>query len=312
VGVVGPLNSNVCQAEAPFANNADLVQISPSCAASGLTQPGSDPATDTLALRPTGKVTFFRVCTTDVNQSAALAMEAVSLGAKKAFVFDDQEADGQGLAEHFSKDFASDGGSVVGSASMAGTTTDFTTPLQQAASKGADIVFFGGTSSDGGGKLRAQMSPAGLSSDVHFMGGGGIVDSTFTGDAGAAANDAYAVVAAPDVTKVPAAASFISSYTSAYNSAPGVYSASAYDAMNIILTAAAEAIMANGGALPQNAEAFRESIHANVAAISYPGVIGTTTFDADGDTNNKVLTLFQVRGGSWASIASLHLVAQAG
>ncbi|MFN2582034.1 MAG: branched-chain amino acid ABC transporter substrate-binding protein, partial [Candidatus Dormibacteria bacterium] len=247
VGVVGPFNSSVCQAEMPIANNADLTQISPSCTNPGLTKPGSNSTINTQSLRPTGKITFFRVCTTDISQSAGLAEEAKSLGASKAFVFDDQETYGQGLAQNFSTDFTKGGGTVVGTASLPGTTTDFTSELQQAASKGADIIFFGGTASNGGGKLKSQMSSAGLGSNVIYMGGDGIQDKEFLTDAGSAAAGAYSTTASPDATKLSSAASFASAYQSAFGSAPGAYSANAYDAMNIVLTAVKNAIQQNGG-----------------------------------------------------------------
>ncbi|HEX6538423.1 MAG TPA: branched-chain amino acid ABC transporter substrate-binding protein [Candidatus Dormibacteraeota bacterium] len=305
VGVVGPFNSSVCQAEMPIANNAGLAQISPSCTNPGLTIPGSNPTINTTSLRPTGKITFFRVCTTDIAQSAGLAAQAKTLGASKAFVFDDQETYGQGLANNFAKDFQQGGGTVVGTSSLPGTTTDFTAELAQAKSKGADIVFFGGTSSNGGGKLKAQMSSAGLGSSVLYMGGDGIVDTEFITDAGSAAAGAYGTTASPDATKLSSAASFASAYQSAYGSAPGAYSANAYDAMNIILTAVKDAISANGGKLPTNPTGFRESVRSNVASISYSGAIGHTTFDSNGDTGNKILTLYQVTNNAWTSIKNL-------
>lgn len=305
LGVVGPFNSSVCQAEMPIANNAGLTQVSPSCTNPGLTVPGADPTINTQSLRPTGKITFFRVCTTDISQATGLAQQAKSLGATKAFVFDDQETYGQGLANNFSKDFQQGGGTVVGTASLPGTTTDFTPELAQANTKGANIIFFGGTSSNGGGKLKAQMSSAGLASSVLYMGGDGIVDSEFITDAGSAAAGAYGTTASPDSTKLSSAASFAQAYQSAYGSAPGAYSANAYDAMNIILTGIKTAIDNNGGKLPTNPTSFRESVRSSVASISYNGAIGHTTFDSNGDTGNKVLTLYQVTNNAWTSIKNL-------
>lgn len=305
VGVVGPFNSSVCQAEMPIANNAGLTQISPSCTNPGLTIPGSNSTINTTSLRPTGKITFFRVCTTDIAQSAGLATQAKALGATKAFVFDDQETYGQGLATNFAKDFQAGGGTVVGTSSLPGTTTDFTSELASANSKGANIIFFGGTSSNGGGKLKAQMSSAGLASSVLYMGGDGIVDTEFLTDAGSAAAGAYGTTASPDATKLSSAASFASAYQAAFGSAPGAYSANAYDAMNIVLTAVKEAINANGGKLPTNPASFRESVRSNAAAISYNGAIGHTTFDSNGDTTNKILTLYQVQSNAWTSVKNL-------
>src|SRR5260221_9212899 len=92
LGVVGPFNSNVALAELPIANKANLVQISPSNTNPGLTIVGSNKDINTASLKPTGNTTYFRVCTTDIGQGKADAQEASkTLGAKKDYVFDDQE-----------------------------------------------------------------------------------------------------------------------------------------------------------------------------------------------------------------------------
>jgi branched-chain amino acid transport system substrate-binding protein len=307
VGVVGPFNSSVCAAEMPIANKAGLVQISPSCTNPGLTITGADPTINTTSLRPTGTVTFFRVCATDIKQGAADAQLAVSLGSKKAFVFDDQETYGQGLAKTFSTDFTNDGGTVVGNASLPGTTKDFSSELATAKSDGADIIFFGGTSSNGGGILRSQMSAAGLGSNVNFEGGDGIQDQEFISDAGTSANGAYSTVAAPNVSSLSSAAAFVSAYQSKFNSSPGAYSANAYDAMNIILQAVKTAINNNGGTIPPSIASFRSAVRSAVASISYSGAIGTTSFDSNGDTTNGLITAWQVQNGTWTYVKTINV-----
>jgi branched-chain amino acid transport system substrate-binding protein len=305
VGVVGAFNSSVCEAEQPIANDADLVMISPSCTNPGLTIAGSNSSIDTSSLRPTGKITFFRVCTTDIGQGAGLAQVATkTLNDTKAYVFDDQETYGQGLASTFKTDFVADGGTVVGTASLPGSTTDFTSELTQAKSDGADLIFFGGTSSNGGGIIRKQMGDVGLGS-VDFLGGDGIQDTQFFTEAGSAGDGAYSTVAAPNPADLSSATAFVSAYKAKFNSDPGAYSANAYDAMQIIIQAIKGAIQSNGGKLPTSASAFREAVRANVAAIHYSGAIGTTTFDANGDTTNKLLTLWKGSGGQWTYVSTL-------
>jgi len=310
VGVLGPLSWNACAAEQPLANRVDLAQISPSCTVSGLTIPGSTPTIDTAALRPTGRITFFRVCTTDIKQGAADAQVAVALGGLKAFVFDDQEPYGQGLARSFATDFQADGGTEVGNSSLPGSTTDFSAGLATARRDGADLVFFGGTSRGGGGMLRSQMAPAGLGTDVIFEGGGGIQNADFIVDAGGSGAGAYSTIAAPDVVSLSSANSFLTAYQAVYNTAPAGYAANAYDAMNIILMAVKRAIIANGGTLPGNVQTFRESVRSNIASIQYDGAIGHTAFDNDGDSTNPLLTLWQVQDGKWTFIKTVNVPAQ--
>ncbi len=317
VGVVGPFNSVVCEAEAPIANQADLVEISPSCTNPGITQVGADPSVNTVSLRPTGKITFFRVCTTDTEQGAGLALEAKDLGAKKAYVFDDQELYGLGLATEFIKDFTAGGGTIAGHQSLPGTTTSFTSYLQQAKSKGADLIFFGGTSSNGGGIIRQQMSdPTVGMGSVNFIGGDGISDNLFLTQAGKTANGVYYTVAAPFLTQISSATTFLtqykaSKYATSSNGLVGgqvyAYTANAYDAMNIILNAVKEAITANGGTIPGNPQTFRASVRADVASIQYDGVIGHTSFTPVGDTTNIALTLYQIQNGAAVAVKALSV-----
>ena len=305
LGVVGAFNSSVCQAEEPIANDAGLVMISPSCTNPGLTIVGSNSSIDTNSLRTTGKITFFRVCTTDIGQGAGLAQVATqTLKDTKAYVFDDQETYGAGLAATFTTDYTADGGTVVGHASLPGSTTDFTSELTQAKADGATLIFFGGTSSNGGGIIRKQMSDVGLGS-VDFLGGDGIQDTQFFTEAGSAGDGAYSTVAAPNPSDLSSASAFVTAYKAMFNSDPGAYSANAYDAMNIIIQAIKGAIQSNGGKLPTSPSAFREAVRANVAAIHYSGAIGVTSFDSNGDTTNKLLTLWKGSGGQWTYVSTL-------
>jgi branched-chain amino acid transport system substrate-binding protein len=299
LGVVGPFNSNVAKAELPIANKANLVMISPSNTNPGLTIPGSNPDYDTNSLRPTGTITYFRVCTTDIGQGKADAeVAAKTLNAKKAYVIDDQETYGKGLADQFDKYYAQDGGTVAKRVSLPGDTKDFNAQLTEAKGLGVDVIFFGGTSSNGGGIIKKQMAGQGLS-DVKFVGGDGIVDTEFFTEAGAQAEGAYGSVAAPDPTKLDSAKQFVSDYKAAFGSDPGAYSANGYDAMNIMIQAVKKAITDNGGKLASSGTAFRESVRKNVASTSYDGAIGHTSFDSNGDTSNVLLTIFQAQGGKW-------------
>jgi ABC-type branched-subunit amino acid transport system substrate-binding protein len=163
VGVIGPFNSNVAQSELPIANHANLTMISPSNTNPGLTIAGSNPDIDTASLKPTGNTTYFRVCTTDIGQGKALAdYAAKTLHLHKAFVISDNETYGKGLAKIFSQDFAADGGAIAQSANLPGSTTDFRSQITQAQGLGVDLIFFGGTSSNGGAILRKQMVQAGF------------------------------------------------------------------------------------------------------------------------------------------------------
>src|SRR5579884_1166367 len=99
-GIIGPFNSSVAQSEMPIANEAPIVLISPSNTNTCLTQNSPDTgctgANDMLStLRPTGKVTYFRIATTDNHQGAVGAdFLYKTQGYKTAYVIDGTKTGG--------------------------------------------------------------------------------------------------------------------------------------------------------------------------------------------------------------------------
>lgn len=301
VGVVGPLHSNVCASEMPLANTAGLVQVSPGCTSAALTQRGSAELSQsqTSALQPNGVQTFFRVCTTDLVEASRAAQEAEALGASTAYVIGDTES--EGFTTAFEQDFARSGGTLVGAAQPAPTAADLAQSVRTAAGLGANLIVFGGTSSQEAAQVRTNMQSAGLSKAI-FVAADSVVDTEFLTAAGSAADGAYGVTASPDAAKLPSAAAFDAAYRAAYISPPGAYSASAYDAMNIVLTAIKDAITANGGSLPESLQSFRASVRNYVAMIAYGGATGEISFNKNGDVRSAVVTVWRVQDGGWASI----------
>jgi len=98
-GVVGPFNSSVARSEIPVSNEAGLPQCSPANTGVDLTKEGSE------VYRPANPDVrnYFRVATPDDVQGPANGQYAYNdLGKRKAFVVDDTEAFGKGVADSFS------------------------------------------------------------------------------------------------------------------------------------------------------------------------------------------------------------------
>jgi len=105
-GMVGPFNSSVAKAEMPITNQAPLAQISPAntnpCLTKSTDASGCSGKNDLIpTLRPTGKVSYFRVATTDDNQGPAVADYEAKQSLKKVYVIDDAETYGIGIANTF-------------------------------------------------------------------------------------------------------------------------------------------------------------------------------------------------------------------
>jgi branched-chain amino acid transport system substrate-binding protein len=299
LAMIGPFNSNVAKSEIPLTNDAGLTQISPANTNDGLTI--GDDARKLRTANPDTNA-YFRVCTRDSKQGSALAEFGQKLGYKRAFIIDDNETYGTGLANVFEASFKQLGGTVLGHEHITANQQDFKALLTKAKALNPDVVFFGGNTSTGGGLLRRQMSDVGMAS-VGFMGGDGIADDEFEKVAGQSANGAYMSVAAPDATKLPTAKDFVTAYQARFKTPVGPYSANAYTAAKIEIAAIEKAIKDNGGKMPTRADVLK-----NVATTSnFDSPIGKIGFDSAGDSTAPILSLLKVQGGQRVTVDQLTL-----
>jgi branched-chain amino acid transport system substrate-binding protein len=297
LGVVGPFNSSVATAEIPITNDAGLVQIAPST-----TNPGLTKGDNAKKLRSKDVNNFFRVSATDDRQGDALAQLAKKLGFKRAFIIDDNETYGKGLADVFDQRFTALGGTVVGHEHITPNQQDFKALLTKAKSLDPQVVFYGGTSSTGGGRVRKQMADVGLAS-VPYIGGDGISDQEFITQAGDTADGTYYSAAAPETSKLPSAQAFVKDYKAKYNGDVGAYSANAYTGAAIIIAAIEQAIKENGNKLPTRAEVLKL-----VAATKhFESPIGAIGFDAAGDTTAPILSFYKIADGKAVFVDQINL-----
>ncbi len=305
--IVGPFNSSDAKAEMPISNPAPIALISPANTNPCLTKEGADvgctgPTDLVPTLRPTGKVNYFRIATTDDHQGPAGADYLFkTLGYKKVYVIDDAETYGIGIADSFSKEWQTLGGTLLGRKSEPSTTTSYVSLLTTIATTHPDVIYFGGLNSTGGLLIRQQMLQVPGLEKTPIGGGDGIVASDFAKiipfDKG---GPVYGTVATIDAAQVPSAQAFLTEYDNVYGAANlGAYSAAGFDCANIVIQAIKTAL-ANGAHTPQNsgdaagAKAFRAAVIAAIQGISFDGVLGHQAFDQNGDTTNKVITIYKV------------------
>jgi branched-chain amino acid transport system substrate-binding protein len=292
LAVVGPFNSSVARAEIPLSNSLGLALVSPAN-----TNPTLTKGPDALAMRKDHPdlIAYFRVCTTDdIQGPAGATYEFTTLGVRKAYIIDDNETYGKGVADQWEAAFRKLGGTVLGHDHITKGQQDFHALLTRIAGTHPDIVFFGGNSSTGGGLIRKQMPDAGLGSII-YAGADGISDDQFLRDAGVTANDVYVTVASVNAEKLPAAKKFIADYEAEYKQKVGPYSANAYAAASVIIDAIAKAVKANAGKPPT-----RDQVLANLRATKdFPSVIGTFSFDANGDTTNRIISFYEAVNDKW-------------
>lgn len=290
VGIVGNFNSNVGKAVIPITNAAGIVQISPA-----QTNPGLTKGPDAAALR-TKPNNYFRVCTTDDIQGPVGADYAYrTLKARKVSILDDQETYGKGIADEFEKEFKRLGGTVLSHDGIPKGTQDFHAILTAIKAKNPDLLYFGGVTTTGGGLIRKQMPDVGLR--IPYEGGDGIVEDEFLKVAGDAANGSYGTVASVNVQRIPEAQAFVRAYKARFGSDPGAYSANAYVAAKIII----DAVRAVG---PDRAKVLDwvRKLH------NYKSIIGTFSFDKNGDTTLKIISIYAVKNNKWQWVDQVSFV----
>ena len=289
LAALGPMNSNVAEAEIPIANAAGFPLISMAATAIDLTM-----GPNALRLRPErpDRPSFFRVCASDDRQGAASAAYARRLGLRRAFVIDDNESYGKGIADVFAAAFPRLGGTIVGREHLTPFQLDYKPLLTKVSALHPDAIFFGGIVSTGGGLLRKQMADVGLGR-IPYFGGDGLQSPEYVPLAGAAADGTYFTLSTPEVARLPAARGFIAAYRARFHAEPGAYSATGYAAAQVALAAIRGALGAAKGQLPT-----RDDVLARVAATrNLVTPVGPVAFDAAGDVRNPTISLYEVRDG---------------
>ncbi|WFB10094.1 branched-chain amino acid ABC transporter substrate-binding protein [Streptomyces sp. LX-29] len=296
LGVVGPLNSGVAQSMQGVFAKADLAQISPANTNPALSQ-GDDWAKGDKK-RPFE--TYFRTATTDVIQGRFAAQYFYKNAKKrKVFVVDDKQTYGAGLASIFADEFKRQGGKIVGTDHLTVKETDFAGIASKVKSSGADAVYFGGQYPEGG-LLSDQIKKAGA--EVPTIGGDALYDPAYI-EASSQSNDGdYATSVGYPLEELESAKTFIENYgKQGYSDPYAAYGGYAYDAAWAIIQAVKTVAADNDGKLPDDA---RAKVTEALGKVSFQGVTGQVSFDEYGDTTNKQLTVYQVKGGRWESIES--------
>jgi branched-chain amino acid transport system substrate-binding protein len=209
-------------------------------------------------------------------------------------VASDNEVYGKGIADTFTAEFKNKGGTVVKRQDFdTKSTNDFRSFLQSAKSAGAQGIYFGGTDSNKGCVVRSQAKGI-FPATSPYMGGDGLQTAQCLKDAGDNAVGIYAAVAAPNAEQIPASKSIIDGFKKAFPNKDdfGAYSMPAYDCAKILIEAIRRAIKANNGNMPT-----RDAVRAEVAKTSgFTGALGQTTFDANGDTSLKIISIYTPKG----------------
>lgn len=291
VAVIGPLNSSVALTEIPISNAAGLFQCSPANTNPTLTKPPE--ALNVRKTNPT-KINYVRVVTTDDYQGPAAAQYLIQkLGKKNIYIIDDTETFGKGIADAFAGEVTKEGATVAARDGVPKTTTDYTSILTNAKAKNPDAIYFGGVTATGGARILKAAVQVGMGG-IPFVGPDGINDGSattkdsFLNLAGDDAKNSLSTLAG--IGDYPGRAAFETAYKAEYGAAPTGYASTGFACAQVAI----DALKRAGAAGATDMAALREGVRkaGSDTTVTYDTIIGKFTFDANGDTSQKIISIY--------------------
>src|SRR5918997_1490497 len=294
IGWIGPFNSGCAAVQTPTLNRAGLGMVSPANTYIGLTKPGGEP-NEPETYYPTGERNYTRVIVADDKQGQAGAALMEEEGFESVYILDDRETYGKGLADQFQAAAEDLGIEVLGRDGIDGSAANYRAIMDRIADEDPDAIYFGGIIENNAAQLIRDKVGAGMSNDdVAFIGPDGIFVDELISQAGDASEGIYVTFGGLPESELSAEGQeFVETYESKYDDEIQPYTAYAYEAANVMLDAIERAYEADG-------EVTRENVLREILATEdYEGVLGTWSFDEDGDTSLTELSVQRVEGGEF-------------
>ena len=295
VGWIGPYNSGCAAIEIPILNQAGLAMVSHGNTAVGLTKPSGEPG-EPERYYPTGNRNYTRVIVADDKQARAGASWMRDEGVQSVYIIDDQETFGAGLADQFEQSAEAAGIQVLGREGIDGNAANYRPLMAQIAQLNPDAIYFAGITDNNAGQVAIDKVGAGMSNeDVMFMGSEGILEEAFIEAAGDAAEGSYLTFSGLPADELPdTGQEFVERYQERFpDSEVDALTAYGYEAANVLLDAIENAYNADG-------EVTREGVLRELFATqNYDGVLGTWSFDENGDTTLTELSGNRVQNGEF-------------
>lgn len=294
---IGPYNSGAASVSIPITNRGRLLMISPACTGVGLSKKGGEPG-EPQKYRPTGKVNFTRVVPADDIQGPVGARFAQSIGVKTVYILDDNEVYGKGLANLFREEAETLGIKHIGKQeSIDYKQSDFRALMARIKNEHKpDAIYFGGTSQTGAGQIAKDMLAEGLG-DTSLIVPDGCFEAAFIQAAGAnvfTKLKCYVTFGGLPPDKLEGKGKeFVERYKAKYKTNPEGYAVYGYEAGLVALEAIRNAKVKNREAITDAALAIRKFDK---------GALGTWSFDANGDTDLKMMSVMKVENGDFVFV----------
>ncbi len=292
---LGTYNSGAAKIAIPILNQVGLVMVSPANTYSGLTKPDTGEVGEPDLYYPRGFRNYCRVVPADDLQGQAAAWWAQSLGIKKVYILDDKELYGRGIARVFELGCKQRGLQVLGHEGIDSKAPDYRAVVNKIRETGAELVYFGGITQNGSGKLVKDLRAGGC--EALFMAPDANKEDAFLESAGPDANGCLVTLGGlPPESMNEKAQAWYRRYRERFGSEPEAYSIYSYEATQVVLQAIEKAGI-------KDREAIRTAIF---ATKDYEGLLGTWSFDKNGDTTLTAMSGYEVVDGKFVFSAGLQ------
>ena len=295
VAYIGEFNSGASAISIPILNEVPIAQVSPANTAVGLTSddPGADEG-EPEKYYPSGQRHYLRIVPKDTIQGAALAAVMKKDGCQKAYILNDKEVYGAGLARNIEMSAKEQGLEILANEGIDPKAPNFRSLAAKMKGEGADCFVFGGITANGAVQLYKDVLAA--NPDIKLYGPDGVAETGFTdpGEGGIPANVQQKVkltVATLDPSEYPPDGQrFFQDYEKEYGEAnPNPYAVYGYEAMDLILDTCQK--------LGSDCGDRQKLIDGLFATKGRKSVLGTYDIDENGDTTLTDYGVYRVKDG---------------
>ena len=296
IGYIGEFNSGATAVSLPILNEAGIAQVSPGNTAVGITSddPGAEPG-EPDKYYPTGKRTYARVLPKDTYQGAALAALAKEEGCASAYILNDKEVYGAGLARNIEISAKTIGLEIKGNDGIDKNAANYRSLAAKVKATGAQCFIYSGITANNAVQIFKDMAAA--LPGAPLLGPEGVGESGFFDpeDGGLPAEVASRVlITIPGVAPEqypPAGKEFLKAYTAKYGEEnPDRYAVYGYESMMLLLDAIERA--------GENGDDRAAVVDQLMATKDREGVFGTYSIDENGDITLTPYGVYKIADGA--------------
>jgi branched-chain amino acid transport system substrate-binding protein len=284
IAYLGEFHSGASAISLPILNEANILQISPTNTATGLTRRAGAGPGEPDKYYPTGLRTFGRLAAADHLQAAAIAALLEQRGADRVFLVDDGEVYGAGLRKMLRRPLRSRGIAVAGRAELGRPDA----VARRVARARVDAMIFTGIVSNRSVRLWREVHRH--RPRLALIGSDGVAEPPFVRRIGpSAARRASITLNAIPPAALPAAQPLLAAFRTRHGREPGLYMPYGYEAMRVVLDCIRTANDPRG---------LREGvIEAFFAIRNRDSVLGRYSIDSKGDTTLRTFGVYGVERG---------------